>query len=81
MSLKNQEWKQKQKNTHEVWVREEIVLDEYEEDEGSLGTRKKPFTLGPMDRFTSDIDSDSSLGWGKMKNQQKNIIDALWKQR
>ncbi|XP_073015997.1 uncharacterized protein [Primulina eburnea] len=73
--------KKKQKNTNEMMVREEVFLDEYEEVEGSLGTRRKPLNLGPMDRFASEINLDSSLSGSKKTTQQKNIIDALWKQR
>lgn len=73
--------KKKQKNMNEMEVREEVVLEEYEVDEGSRGTKKNPRTLGPMDQFVSVIDPDSSLSESKKTKQQQNIIDALWKQR
>ena len=72
--------KKRQKNQHEVQVRDEVVIEDDEEVEGTLGSRKTPRNLGPMDRFASTIDPDSSLD-GSKKMRQQNINDALWKKR
>ncbi|XP_024195944.2 uncharacterized protein LOC112199119 [Rosa chinensis] len=42
--------------------------------------KRMPRTLGPMDRFATPIDPDSSLD-GSRKMRQQNINDALFKQR
>ena len=63
-------------------VREEVhAIDEEDDDLVEVGsTRKKPHFLGPLDRFTSNINPDSSNDVAKRMRQQ-NINDAIWKER
>ncbi|PRQ22552.1 putative transcription factor/ chromatin remodeling BED-type(Zn) family [Rosa chinensis] len=72
--------KKKQKSRHEAEVRQEVIFEGDEDNEASQGTRRMPHTLGPMDRFATPIDPDSSLD-GSRKMRQQNINDALFKQR
>ncbi|CAN6579016.1 unnamed protein product [Malus baccata var. baccata] len=50
-----------------------------EEDIEVIGSRKRPRTLGPMDRFASSINPDSS-NEGSKKTRQQNIHNAIWKE-
>ncbi|CAN6552248.1 unnamed protein product [Malus baccata var. baccata] len=76
--------KKKQRDKHLVEVREEVRLqqiqEEEEEDIEVVGSRKRPRTLGPMDRFASSINPDSS-NEGSKKTRQQNIHHAIWKER
>ncbi|XP_070682491.1 uncharacterized protein [Malus domestica] len=74
--------KKKQRDKHNVEVREEVQLQQIQEEEDVevIGSRKMPRTLGPMDRFASAINPDSS-NEGSKKTRQQNIHDAIWKER
>ncbi|CAN6720326.1 unnamed protein product [Malus baccata var. baccata] len=74
--------KKKQRDKHIVEVREEVQLQQIQEEEDIevIGSRKRPRTLGPMDRFASSINPDSS-NEGSKKTRQQNIHDAIWKER
>nr|XP_028956498.1 uncharacterized protein LOC103441098 [Malus domestica] len=74
--------KKKQKDKHIVEVREEVQLQQIQEEEDIevIGLRKRPRTLGPMDKFASSINLDSS-NEGSKKTRQQNIYDAIWKER
>ncbi|CAN6678154.1 unnamed protein product [Malus baccata var. baccata] len=64
-------------------LREEVQrqqIQEEEEDIEVIGSRKRPRTLGPMDRFASSINPDSS-NEGSKKTRQQTIHDAIWKER
>lgn len=74
--------REKQKQQTEVRDEVQLTLDEdIEEDEdlASIGS-KRPRKLGPMDRYRSTIDPETSLET-RRKTGQQNIHDALWKQR
>ncbi|TXG53907.1 hypothetical protein EZV62_019163 [Acer yangbiense] len=75
--------KKKNKYKEEREIRAEVniigIEEEGEEIEG-LGPRKKPNFLGPMDKFTSKIDPESSMSTSKSLRQQ-NINDVIFKQR
>ncbi|CAN6685690.1 unnamed protein product [Malus baccata var. baccata] len=47
---------------------------------GNVAACTKPRTLGPMDKFASSINPDSS-NEGSKKTRQQNIHDAIWKER
>ncbi|CAN6584346.1 unnamed protein product [Malus baccata var. baccata] len=72
----------KQRDKHIVEVREEVQLQQIQEEEDIevIGSRKRPRTLGPMDRFASSINPDSS-NEGSKKTRQQNFHDAIWKER
>ncbi|CAN6566518.1 unnamed protein product [Malus baccata var. baccata] len=74
--------KKKQRDKHIVEVREEVQLQQIQEEEDIevIGSRKRPRTLGPMDKFASSINLDSS-NEGSKKTRQQNIHDAIWKER
>ncbi|TQE07882.1 hypothetical protein C1H46_006531 [Malus baccata] len=74
--------KKKQRDKHNVEVREEVQLQQIQEEEDIevIGSRKRPRTLGPMDRFASAINPDSS-NEGSKNTRQQNINDAIWKER
>ncbi|GFZ18507.1 HAT transposon superfamily protein [Actinidia rufa] len=71
--------KKKLKKQHNEEVREEvqIVADEEVKD---VVSKKRPRFLGPIDKFASAINPDSSMDTSKRMRQQ-NISDALWKER
>ena len=71
-----------EKKKHQKELREEVqVVDEEEDEVVEVGSkRKKPHFLGPMDRFASTINPDSSIDAMKRMKQQ-NMHDALWKDR
>ncbi|CAN6716044.1 unnamed protein product [Malus baccata var. baccata] len=75
--------KKKQRDKHLVEVREEVRLqqiqeEEEEEDIEMVGSRKRPRTLGPMDRFASSINPDSSNEGSKAGIP---FHAAIWKER
>ncbi|KAI8530132.1 hypothetical protein RHMOL_Rhmol11G0032000 [Rhododendron molle] len=77
--------KKKNKKKAAVEIREEvnIIGDESEGDEienVAVGSKKRPYVLGPMDRYTS-VDPDSSDTSGFKKTRQPNINDAVWKEK
>ena len=75
--------KKKKKCREEQEIRAEVDIfgiEEEEEEIEGLGPRKKPNFLGPMDKFTSKIDAESSMSTSKALRQQ-NMNDALFKQR
>nr|XP_011468457.1 PREDICTED: uncharacterized protein LOC101302773 [Fragaria vesca subsp. vesca] len=74
--------KKRQKILFEEELRQEVDIeeDEREEDGSSHETRRKRRFLGPMDRYASAIDPDSSLD-GSKKMKQQNINDSLFKER
>ncbi|XP_010419316.1 PREDICTED: uncharacterized protein LOC104705021 [Camelina sativa] len=72
--------KRKNKMMSDVDLRNSVkICDDGEEDVelGEMGTKKKPRTLGPMDKFASDINPRLS----SIPTKQQNISDALWKDR
>ncbi|XP_010496007.1 PREDICTED: uncharacterized protein LOC104773140 [Camelina sativa] len=72
--------KRKNKMMSDVDLRNSVkICDDREEDVelGEMGTKKKPQTLGPMDKFASDINPRLS----SIPTKQQNISDALWKDR
>ena len=71
--------KKKLKKQHNEEVREEVQIIDDEEMEG-IGSKKRPHFLGPIDKFASAINPDSSMDTSKRMRQQ-NINDALWKER
>ena len=74
--------KKRQKFLFEKELRQEVVIeeDEMEEDGSSHETRRQKHFLGPMDRYASSIDPDSSLD-GSKKMKQHNANDSLFKKR
>ncbi|KAL5806564.1 hypothetical protein ACOSQ4_029297 [Xanthoceras sorbifolium] len=79
MEAKN---KKRGKRKEELLLRSQVnVVDTTKEEDvmEQLGVRKVPRSLGPMDRFVSRINPDSSLN-GRTKKQQ-NINEALFKER
>nr|XP_011459697.1 PREDICTED: uncharacterized protein LOC101298389 [Fragaria vesca subsp. vesca] len=74
--------KKRQKFLFEEELRQEVVIEEgeMEEDGSSHETRRKKRFLGPIDRYASAIDPDSSLD-GSKKMKQQNINDSLFKER
>ena len=75
--------KKKQRDKHIVEVREEVQLQQIQEEEEDIeviGSRQRPRTLGPMDRSASSINPDSS-NEGSKKTRQQNIHHAIWKER
>ncbi|KAI8554220.1 hypothetical protein RHMOL_Rhmol05G0081800 [Rhododendron molle] len=77
--------KKKNKKKAAVEIREEvnIIGDESEGDEienVAVGSKKRPYVLGPMDRYTS-VDPDSSDTSGFKQTRQPNINDAVWKEK
>ena len=63
--------KKRKKYAHEEEVRNEVILEEAEEVEGILGGQARhPHSLGPMDKFASTIDPDSSLSRSRTTRQQ-----------
>ncbi|XP_057510756.1 uncharacterized protein LOC130793119, partial [Actinidia eriantha] len=60
-------------------VREEVQIIDDEEIE-EVRSKKRPHFLGPIDKFASAINPDSSMVTSKRMRQQ-NISDALWKER
>ncbi|XP_042465666.1 uncharacterized protein LOC122048129 [Zingiber officinale] len=61
----------------DVNIRKDIDVDEFQE---SFGTMKPSRTLGPMDKFSSVINPETSLNLAKSKREQ-SINDALFKER
>ncbi|XP_004303226.1 PREDICTED: uncharacterized protein LOC101296684 [Fragaria vesca subsp. vesca] len=58
--------KKRQKYVHDLEVREEVIIEEDEDDSVSGGRKRR--NLGPMDRYASAIDPDFSMhGSGKMR--------------
>ena len=78
--MKEAKKKKGEKRTHEEQVREEVHIIDDDEDDEEVGSRKRPHFLGPMDRFASAINPESSMNPEK-KMRQQNISDALWKER
>ncbi|TXG73413.1 hypothetical protein EZV62_001992 [Acer yangbiense] len=72
--------KTKHKEEQEIRVEVDIIGIEEEEEIEGLGSRKKLNFLGPMDKFASKINHESSMSASKSLHQQ-NINDALFKQR
>ncbi|XP_058184290.1 uncharacterized protein LOC131301839 [Rhododendron vialii] len=77
--------KKKNKKKVAMEIREEvnIVGDESEGDEienVAVGSKKRPYVLGPMDRYT-DINPDSSDTSGFKKMRQPTINDSFWKEK
>ncbi|TXG66725.1 hypothetical protein EZV62_008000 [Acer yangbiense] len=73
--------KKKNKKKEEEEIKDEVnIVGEEEEEMEGLGLRKKPNFLGPMDRFASVINPDSSMSTGRTLCQQ-NINEALFKER
>ena len=80
-AIEDAQSKKRKKYAHEEEVRNEVILEEVEEGEGILGGQARPpRSLGPMDKFASTIDPDSSLSRSRTTRQQ-SINDALWKER
>ena len=80
-AIEDAQSKKRKKYAHEEEVRNEVILEEAEEVEGILGGQARPpRSLGPMDKFASTIDPDSSLSRSRTTRQQ-SINDALWKER
>ncbi|KAF7144039.1 hypothetical protein RHSIM_Rhsim05G0090900 [Rhododendron simsii] len=64
-------------------LREEVnVIHESDEDNevGNVGSKKRPYDLGPMDSYTK-INPDGSDTSGFKKTRQQNLNDAIWKER
>ncbi|XP_058210432.1 uncharacterized protein LOC131322890 [Rhododendron vialii] len=66
-------------------LREEVnVIHEsngFEDNEvGNVGSKKRPYDLGPMDSYT-EINPDGSNTSGFKKTRQQNLNDAIWKER
>ncbi|KAG5565101.1 hypothetical protein RHGRI_001107 [Rhododendron griersonianum] len=77
--------KKKNKKKAAMEIREEvnIVGDESESDEienVAVRSKKRPYVLGPMDRYTN-TNPDSSDTSGFKKTRQPNINDAIWKEK
>ena len=79
MASKN---KKLDKRKHENEIRSEVQINIIDEEnvEGELGSRKNPHFLGPIDRFASKINPNSSMGEGK-RMRQSNLNDSLFKER
>ncbi|XP_070678439.1 uncharacterized protein [Malus domestica] len=76
--------KKKERYMHHEEVREEVQLPHIEEDEDIevVGSRKRSRTLGPINRFASSINPDSSKSNDEsMSKRQQNLHDAIWKDR
>ncbi|CAN6717456.1 unnamed protein product [Malus baccata var. baccata] len=63
-------------------LRGNVQLQHIEEEEGIkvVGSKKRPCTVGLMDRFASTINTGSSND-GRKGTRQQNINDAIWKNR
>ncbi|KAF7143779.1 hypothetical protein RHSIM_Rhsim05G0053400 [Rhododendron simsii] len=77
--------KKKNKKKAAMEIREEvnIVDDESEGDEienVAVGSKKRPYVLGPMDKYTN-INPESSDTSGFKKMRQPNINDTIWKEK
>ncbi|KAG5528703.1 hypothetical protein RHGRI_029392 [Rhododendron griersonianum] len=74
--------KKKNKKKAAMDIREEVnIVHEGDEIENvAVGSKKRPYVLGPMDRYTN-INPDSSDTSGFKKTRQPNINDAIWKEK
>ncbi|KAF7152677.1 hypothetical protein RHSIM_Rhsim01G0132500 [Rhododendron simsii] len=80
--------KKKNKKKAAVAIREEVNIvhegDESEEGDEienvAVGSKKRPYVLGPMDRYTN-INPNFSDTSGFKKTRQPNINDAIWKEK
>ncbi|KAI8535117.1 hypothetical protein RHMOL_Rhmol10G0150200 [Rhododendron molle] len=66
-------------------LREEVNVihesDGFEDNEvGNVGSKKRPYDLGPMDSYTK-INPDGSDTSGFKTTRQQNLNDAIWKER
>ena len=73
--------KKKNKKKEEEVLRAEVNIGDEEELEEieELGPRKNPKVLGPIDRFASPINPDSSISGKNM--QQRTLNDTIIKER
>ncbi|KAL5827688.1 hypothetical protein ACOSQ4_019485 [Xanthoceras sorbifolium] len=76
--------KKRGKRNEELLMRSQVnVVDTTTEEEDAmateLGVRREPRSLGPIDRYVSKINPDSSLSGGTKR--QQNICEALFKER
>lgn len=80
--LREAKHKKLEKRKVEDEVRSEVHIDTFHGDEveGVLGSRKNPHFLGPMDRFATQINTDSPMGEAK-RSRQANLNDTLFKER
>ncbi|KAL5739395.1 hypothetical protein ACOSQ2_028575 [Xanthoceras sorbifolium] len=76
--------KKRGKRKEELLMRSQVnVVDITTEEEDAmaakLGVRREPRSLGPIDRYVSEINPDSSLSGGTKR--QQNICKTLFKER
>lgn len=72
--------KKNERSKHNENVRGNVQLQHIEEEEDIkvVGSRKRPCTFGPTDKFAFTINLGSSND-GSKGTQQQNINDAIWK--
>lgn len=64
-------------------IREEadVLYEVHEFEDEVVGSKKGPHFHGPMEKCASAINNDSSNISASKKMREKNISDALWKER